>query len=247
MGVYGKHIVGPHLGFKSMWGPTLYTNTIAIVPMLSLGLLTHEYRQLARIEWSLAAVALLATSCIIGVAISFYGWYCRSLITATCYTVLGVANKMMTVTINLLIWDQHASSTGILSLVVCLIAAAGYTQAPLRELDSLESGSRNCLSADAKRCRVVAIGVAAFLLVASIAGGVTAQQSWVAASDERGTLPQGHQTVTSTSQAWPSQHPSKLIPPSGVIARGRGNVATGERTHKLHNSSMRVPHTHAPV
>ena len=28
--------------------------------------------------------------------------------TATCYTVLGVANKMVTVLINLLIWDEHA-------------------------------------------------------------------------------------------------------------------------------------------
>ena len=26
---YGKHIVGPHLSFASMWGPTLYTNTSA--------------------------------------------------------------------------------------------------------------------------------------------------------------------------------------------------------------------------
>ena len=27
---YAKHIVGPHLGFKSMWGPTLYTNALSI-------------------------------------------------------------------------------------------------------------------------------------------------------------------------------------------------------------------------
>ena len=34
------------------------------------------------------------------------------MITATCYTVLGVANKMATVLINCLIWDKHASLLG---------------------------------------------------------------------------------------------------------------------------------------
>ena len=38
----GKYIVGPHLGFASMWGPTLYTNTISIPPMITIGLLTDE-------------------------------------------------------------------------------------------------------------------------------------------------------------------------------------------------------------
>ena len=48
-----------------------------------------------------------------------------------CYTVLGVANKMLTVLANAMIWDQHASMVGILFLVVCLAGAAGYKQAPL--------------------------------------------------------------------------------------------------------------------
>ena len=39
----GKYIVGPQLGFASMWGPTLYTNTIAIPPMVIIGLATGEF------------------------------------------------------------------------------------------------------------------------------------------------------------------------------------------------------------
>ena len=42
---YGKHIVGPHLGFASMWGPTLYTNAISVPPMLTIGLVTGERRR----------------------------------------------------------------------------------------------------------------------------------------------------------------------------------------------------------
>jgi GDP-mannose transporter len=130
---YGKHIVGPHLGFKSMWGPTLYTNALSIVPMVFIGLIGKEPRRMARVEWTPNAVLWLSISCVVGVAISFTGWWSRSLVTATCYTILGIANKMVTVLVNVLIWDQHASPTGILSLSLCLVGAAAYQQAPIRK------------------------------------------------------------------------------------------------------------------
>ena len=94
---YGKHIVGPHLGFASMWGPTLYTNTISVPPMLAIGMLSSETERLGRIVWTSTSISLLLVSCAVGVAISYLGWRARSLVTATCYTVLGVANKMLTV------------------------------------------------------------------------------------------------------------------------------------------------------
>lgn len=61
--------------------------------------------------------------------------YCRSLVSATCYTVLGVANKMVTVLVNLMLWDRHASPAGIISLLVCLLGAALYKQAPMRSAE----------------------------------------------------------------------------------------------------------------
>ena len=56
-----------------------------------------EHRRLASTHWTPTAITLLTVSCVIGVAISYTGWKCRSMVTATCYTVLGVANKMATV------------------------------------------------------------------------------------------------------------------------------------------------------
>ena len=79
------------------------------------------------------SISLVLCSCVIGVAISYLGWRARSLVTATCYTVLGVANKMLTVLVNMLIWDKHASLGGVLWLCVCLAGATAYQQAPLRE------------------------------------------------------------------------------------------------------------------
>jgi drug/metabolite transporter (DMT)-like permease len=115
---YGKHIVGPHLKFASMWGPTMYTNVISILPMATIGLVTHEADRMHRVSLTPTALCWLTLSCVVGVAISYLGWRARSLVSATCYTVLGVANKMVTVLVNVIMWDQHASSLGILSLII---------------------------------------------------------------------------------------------------------------------------------
>ena len=166
---YGKHIVGPHLGLKSMWGPVMYTNTLAAPLMLAVGVATGETRTLAAMmtttgkeaaglgteaegaghdddgddgggdgllpsgaRWDVAGVLLLLLSCVFGTAISYFGFRARKEVTATCFTVVGVLNKMITVLANLLLSAQHASPAGILSLLVCILAATCYQPSPLR-------------------------------------------------------------------------------------------------------------------
>ncbi len=128
----GKYIVGPHLGFASMWGPVMYTNTLSIPPMVTIGVVTGEPALFCEAAWDAGLVGLVLLSCVVGVAISFLGFQARSLVSATCFTVLGVANKMATVTANVLLWDHHASAAGILCLAVCLLGAAAYQQSPMR-------------------------------------------------------------------------------------------------------------------
>ena len=48
------------------------------------------------------------------------------------FTLIGVVNKMITILINTLIWDNHASSYGIASLMVCIVGGTIYRQAPLQ-------------------------------------------------------------------------------------------------------------------
>ncbi|EOD34948.1 hypothetical protein EMIHUDRAFT_227963 [Emiliania huxleyi CCMP1516] len=142
---YGKHIVGPHLGFGSMWGPTLYTNTISIPPMVAIGLLSGEQEALLRhadcsksspvedADSNQAVVLLVLISCALGVAVAFLGFEARRLVSATsCFTVLGVAGKMATVTANGLIWDKHASPEGIAFLAACLADNLGSGSYPDR-------------------------------------------------------------------------------------------------------------------
>ena len=64
------------------------------------GLMAGELSQarLQGIELTNAALFWLLVSCVVGICISWAGFLCQSLVTATSYTVVGVMNKMLTVT-----------------------------------------------------------------------------------------------------------------------------------------------------
>jgi len=128
---YGKFLV-TGIELKSLWTPVLYTNTLSVLPALLLGTVAGEFsrEQLDSLTITTAGYTWLAVSCVIGIGISWAGFWCQSLITATAYSVVGVMNKMLTVTLNVLIWDKHASPVGIASLAVCLVGGSLYQQAP---------------------------------------------------------------------------------------------------------------------
>ncbi|EOD30500.1 hypothetical protein EMIHUDRAFT_232856 [Emiliania huxleyi CCMP1516] len=140
---YGKHIVGPHLKFKSLWGPTIYTNALAVLPMLAASRADSAV-------WSGTRLLLLPPRPS-RTAISFFGWYCRSLVTATCYTTNLSANGC-----------RHASPVGIACLLVCLAGATAYKQAPPRP-DGTDIWLHSALQSPAAR-RTAAVGSAVLLL-----------------------------------------------------------------------------------
>lgn len=131
---YGKQLV-TGLGLKSIWSPVLYTNSLAIAPTFAIGTIAGDFQALRNgsIDWTVSAVVWLLLSCVAGVGISWAGFKCQQVITATAYTVVGVMNKLLTVLINVLIWDQHASPVGIAALCVCLAGGTLYQQSPLRK------------------------------------------------------------------------------------------------------------------
>merc|ERR1712129_381984 len=68
----------------------------------------------------------------LGIGMNWSGWNCRDKISAASYTLLGVACKFISVLLNVLIWDKHATQSGIACLIVCLLSSTFYKQAPLR-------------------------------------------------------------------------------------------------------------------
>ena len=53
------------------------------------------------------------------------------------YTLVGVTNKVLTITVNMLIWDKHATPFGLGFLILCLIGSATYEQASPRVIFAL--------------------------------------------------------------------------------------------------------------
>lgn len=129
---YGKTLVSG-LGLQSIWSPVLYTNTLSCVPTAVIGYLSGDFEKLQQTQWTVQGLTMLGLSCVAGMGISWAGFKCQSVITATAYTIVGVMNKLLTVLINVLIWDKHASPGGIAALCVCLGGGSLYQQAPLRK------------------------------------------------------------------------------------------------------------------
>ncbi|KAJ0043676.1 hypothetical protein Pint_17207 [Pistacia integerrima] len=77
-------------------------------------------------SWALAY--LVGLSCLFGLAISFFGFSCRRAISATGFTVLGIVNKLLTVVINLVIWDKHSTWVGTVGLLICMLGGVMYQQ-----------------------------------------------------------------------------------------------------------------------
>uniref|UniRef100_A0A7S4AZ37 Sugar phosphate transporter domain-containing protein n=1 Tax=Chrysotila carterae TaxID=13221 RepID=A0A7S4AZ37_CHRCT len=131
--LYIKHAVDS-VKVRSNWGRVFFTNLWASA-FLAVSTLATEPQLLLDIDWSMPTVLALAVSCVVGVAMSYFAFLCRAAVSATSFTVIGNVCKIITVLINISIWDKHASPLGICFLLVCLLAAGAYQQAPLRDSD----------------------------------------------------------------------------------------------------------------
>jgi len=78
------------------------------------------------------SIGALGVSCALGVGMSYFAFLCRSQVSATHFTVIGNVCKVLTVLINICIWDKHATPAGVAFLLLCLTAAFFYKPSPLR-------------------------------------------------------------------------------------------------------------------
>lgn len=130
---YGKRLISGVQFRSPVWGATFYTNVLGLLPMFATAVTAGEAGRFSGTMIDVQAAWWLCVSCVIGVGISWAGWNCRSKVSATAYTLLGVVCKLISVILNVLIWDKHASPRGMLWLLLCLVCSAAYRQAPLRK------------------------------------------------------------------------------------------------------------------
>ncbi|XP_042418374.1 GDP-mannose transporter GONST3-like isoform X2 [Zingiber officinale] len=130
--VYIKHVVMT-IGLNT-WGLVLYNNLEALMLFPLELLITGELKKIKHdisdeYKWYTFSVILpVALSCLFGLAISFFGFSCRRAISATGFTVLGIVNKLLTVVINLVIWDKHSTLIGTIGLLICMSGGVLYQQ-----------------------------------------------------------------------------------------------------------------------
>jgi solute carrier family 35 protein len=128
--LYIKYAVD-HVKVESNWGRVFYTNLWACILAGAVSALTEPDVLLA-FEWSSSSIAALTVSCFLGVGMSYFAFLCRSQVSATYFTVIGNVCKVITVLVNVFIWDKHATNTGLGFLFACLFAAYFYEQSPMR-------------------------------------------------------------------------------------------------------------------
>ncbi|XP_074273889.1 GDP-fucose transporter 1 [Silene latifolia] len=132
--VYIKHMV-TNLGLNT-WGLVLYNNLLSLMIAPVFWVLTGEYSEVFGTlassnegDWfDSTAFYAVSLSCVFGLLISFFGFAARKAISATAFTVTGVVNKFLTVVINVMIWDKHASLFGLVCLLLTIVGGVLYQQ-----------------------------------------------------------------------------------------------------------------------
>lgn len=130
--VYIKHVITT-IGLNT-WGLVLYNNLEALMlfplELLIMGELKKIKHEISdESDWfSFGVILPVGLSCLFGLSISFFGFSCRRAISATGFTVLGVVNKLLTVVINLVIWDKHSTFIGTVGLLTCMFGGVLYQQ-----------------------------------------------------------------------------------------------------------------------
>ncbi|KAK9715269.1 hypothetical protein RND81_06G154300 [Saponaria officinalis] len=131
--VYIKHMV-TNLGLNT-WGFVLYNNLLSLMMAPVFWIITGEYSEVFGAltsndgNWfDSTAFYAVALSCVFGLMISFFGFAARKAISATAFTVTGVVNKFLTVVINVMIWDKHASPFGLICLLLTIAGGVLYQQ-----------------------------------------------------------------------------------------------------------------------
>jgi len=116
----------------STWGRTLYMNGLALVPITAIGLANMEALRFQEVRWDANAIFTLLLSCLAGIGMSYYSFSLRAMISATSFSLVGNICKIITILVNIVIWDKHAGTEGIGALLLCLAASGMYQQAPMR-------------------------------------------------------------------------------------------------------------------
>ena len=124
---WGKHVTDN--SDVNLTTSVFICNLTSIVPILALVILENEHLIIGEHRWlSAYALVVLATSCLMGTALSYLGWKMRTMLSATSFTVVVVLNKVLTIIVNVMVWENHAMWASNVGLLVSLVGGSFYEQ-----------------------------------------------------------------------------------------------------------------------
>ena len=131
--IFIKHIV--ETVDLTPWGRTLYTNSLALPWVICACFVSSESTDVIRnmnMHQNFESFFAVFISCTLGVLMSYTSFRLRKLVSATTFTLIGTTCKVLSIFINFIIWDKHATDIGLYALSFCMISAMFYEQAPMR-------------------------------------------------------------------------------------------------------------------
>jgi solute carrier family 35 protein len=126
--VFVKHII--NTVEMSTWTRVYYNNMLGLVPVLLFGLVFGEYNTVSEKPITFGGCFVLLLACIVGLGISFAGFHARKLLSATSFTVLGVSNKFISITLSLIFIksSKSVSMISLFGLFLCIVCATLYAK-----------------------------------------------------------------------------------------------------------------------
>ncbi|KAJ1456048.1 hypothetical protein M885DRAFT_518452 [Pelagophyceae sp. CCMP2097] len=130
---FGKHLVSSVRA--GVWESVFLTNTLALPLLCAVAAARGELDDLPQQLKGLSAggATVFFLSCLVATLIGYSGWVCRSLVSATAYTLIGVANKLGTVLLAVAFLEKHATPAGAAALLACIACSSAYKQPPMRD------------------------------------------------------------------------------------------------------------------
>lgn len=121
----------------SNWTRVYLNNSLSLFYQPFFFFLVQEYRKFPfKTEVAPVGWVYLVLSGVLGTGLAWSGTALRARISATSFTVVGVACKVVTELVNLVMWDKHANDMGLLALLLCFIGSIIFVPSPMRSADT---------------------------------------------------------------------------------------------------------------
>ena len=115
------------------WDRVFITNLISVPFVIVILFLTDEFTAISAIPGGLIVnakgMASVASTCVIGICISYFSWKLRACVSATSFALIGVLNKLLTMVIGQFIFHD-SSRAGLLYLFAAILCGIFFDDRP---------------------------------------------------------------------------------------------------------------------